>query len=644
MVKVFYGALIALIVAFAISEFTGLWPEQFGSVSRLNDLLGVLAILLVVASLGAMTLPSVVAWSFRKPLLREYKCIAKAQKASGTSAGQAGSAAAPLDHAEFFEQLTHGICAFDDHTDTSPARLIAQAGQRTRTLAEWPWQLPELAPWATGAESRLRANVVLRFLMRERLETVTGRLQTLHAYARSFPAAPPGIAEGGAAEGSRQLINRRASRAFSSQVERHTGASVLATGLHTRAGVDTVRLWHSDRVRSQNASGDRRPTDGNFVKNHFPGDARPAGRKARGTATSAAAQEVLPKCEWEKKLQADERYLIGDRDNHVPILDGVTVSENRWAGTVEFVLSTHSSCSAATDHSPYACKGAADALGLGASPIWAEEQRVVKRNYSASQQGGEGHEEGLVKPSVLESNLAVHVVLVITDEQNNRYLVLVRRGNTFRFGNAMLTVPSETIALAAGGHRGYTDEHGAPDLRQHALSGLRRALGMDLTPTQLRPSHVVMVNQRESLNSASGGRSQLVCSVGFTASLACSKGEIEAALAQASRVSQHGVQGVVFLPLGTATGAASDAEAEAQANATVDELFEDLAARRPEMDQMSTTAALIVAGRLLGIGRLTDALKSLAGGSEWWNAAWHDEPSGPSRAAVGLAQSRVIPQ
>lgn len=317
-------------------------------------------------------------------------------------------------------------------------------------------------------------------------------------------------------------------------------------------------------------------------------------------------------------------YLVGDRDSHVPIVDGVTVSENRWAGSMEFVLSTHSSCMAATDHSPFACKGDIAALNTGSRPLWHEEERVVKRRYE--------HD------SALESNLAVHVSLVVTDEHNERYLVLVRRSNTFRFGNRMLTVPGETLTLAAGGRRGYTDAHGAPDLLQHAMSGVRTALGIALEPEQLRPSHVIMVNQRESTASASSGRSQLVCTVGFTASMAASRADIQAARAAASRLSQHGVQGVEFLPLGRA-GDTPPGEA-------ISGLLSALSRLHREMDQMSTTAALIVAARLLGVTELTAAIERRAGRTPltpWWASSWASEDDAGPRWAIDPARSRVIP-
>lgn len=621
MVKWFYVVLIACIVGFAISEFAGLWPERFGSVSRLNDLLGVLAILLVVLSLAVMALPSVTTRSFRTPLRKEYRRIEK--RLRPLAAAEGSDLPDTSLHGEFFTNLTAGICTLDEHTDTSPARLIALARQHTGTPAEWPWQLPELALWAQSSEARLRSNVLLRFLLKDRLETVSLRLQTLHAYALGLPVAPPGIAERQADEDSDQIARRAASRAFASAVESHTGASVLATGLHTRAGVDTVRLWHSDRVFSQDPTGGRDSDARNYTDDHL----------TTGAPLAVAQREPASTCDWEKKLKDGSKYLIGDRDNHVPILDGVTVSENRWAGTIEFVLSTHSSCSAATDHSPYACKGKVEELRVGSAALWTEHDRVVKRNYSTA---NDLATDGALS-SVLESNLAVHVVLVITDDSNDRYIVLVERGNTFRFGNRMLTVPSETLALSAGGRRGHVDEHGAPDLLRHAASGLRRAVGIDLTPEQLRPSHVVMVNQRESEVSATEGRSQLVSSVGFTASLAATQQDIQSARAEASRISQHGVQGLMFLPLGSASNPAPEA--------TIEALLHALESKQEQMDQMSTTAALIVAGRLLGVEHVRHALakRAAAGSPSWWQSQWRDEPGiAGSRAAVGLSQSRVI--
>lgn len=439
-----FAALLAIFVLLAFSEFVGLVPDRLGSVGRMNDLLGVLAIFFVVLSFGAMAWPAAVNRFFRRPLEREYRKLAKRASRStrGARAGEAsrrgGSSPATEDsnHEAFYAHLTARICTIDDQADTSPARLIATARQSTTESAEWPWQLPELAAWAQHSEERLRSNIVIRFLLGERLATVSERLKTLRGYALSFPVAPPGLAEQHATLDSDQYAKRRASRALATAIEAHSGASLLATGLHTRAGVDTVRLWHSDSILSQQESGSREPSQDNYTEHHL----------TTRIPDDGASETTSSSCTWEQAMQESSYYLVGDRDNHVPIVDGVTVSENRWAGSVEFVLSTHSSCMAATDHSPFACKGPAAALGTGETPLWEEVSRVVKRRYTSE--------------SVLESNLAVHVAMVVTDEHNERHLVLVRRSNTFRFGNRMLTMPSETLTLAAGGKRGYTDVHG----------------------------------------------------------------------------------------------------------------------------------------------------------------------------------------
>lgn len=607
MLRIFFTAFLVLVAVLTAVDFFGIVPEGLGSVGRMNDLLGVLAIFFVAVSFGAMSWPAAVNRFFQRPLKREYRKLFT----------QIPQGSPRVDHTDFYRHLTEHICTLDEQSDTTPARLLAVARQQTGDISKWPWEFPELAAWAQGSEDRLRSNIVLRFLFSTRLETITQRLATMRGYAQRFPAQPPERVlptrpEEGVKEPKR-FSQYRASRDLADAIEAHTGASVLATGLHTRAGVDAVRLWHSDRVFSQAPrAGEGEADERNYSDTHFTTD----------NAGIQADTSKLHGCTWEAKLKESEFYLLGDRDNHVPIVDGVTLSENRWDGSIEFVLSTHSSCSAATDHSAHACKGLRPDLSVGTGPLWVEQGAVVQRSKDAG---------------LLESNLAVHVAIVITDSDNERHLVLVRRGNTFRFGNQMLTVPGETLSLAAGGRRGYTDEHGAPDLLQHAMSGVRTALGLDLAPRQLRPSHVIMVNQRESRVSATGGRSQLVSTVGFTASLACSTQELETARAEASRASRHGVQGLQFVPLGNAT----DDKPEAAIGALLDELQ----TRRAEMDQMSTTAALVVAARLLGVEQVTAELTKRSGptnAAAWWNTPWEGEPGSQSRASVELERSGIF--
>lgn len=614
MLRMLFVFFLVLFIALTTIEFVGLVPDRFGSVGRMNDLLSLLAIFFVVLSFGAIAWSRAVNRLFRKPLEREYRTTPKRRDREDAKRTQ------------FMRALIMGICTVEGSREASPAQLIASARQQSSFDAGWPWKLPELALWAQRAENRLKSNLILRFLVSERMLVITSRLRALHDYAAGFPVAPPGLAETKASSGSAQQVKRDQTRNLVRAIESHTGASVLATGLHTRSGVDTVRLWHSDRLYEA-----RPETETNTETEVSPGAAK--SRRIQSSKTYAELHlavdppssdsdaPLASNCIWEQRMQESNYYLIGDRDKHVPIVDGVTLSENRWAGTVEFVLSTHSSCFAATDHSPHACKGMIEELSAGDpdEPIWVEEGRVVKRNYGPDNE--------------LETNLAVHVAIVITDEHNERFLALIRRSNTNRFGNRMLTVPGETLALAAGGAAAYVDEFGAPDLTGCALSAVRNTLGLDLASTQLRPSHVIMVNQRESTVSATEGRSQLVCTVGFFTNLTMTRKELEAHRVSTQRMGHQGIQSLSFLPLGNASR--GDREHDAQL------LLSKLQEHQSSMDQMSTTASLVVAARLLSPQLMLQALENQID-SSWCAQPWEGESHGQPRVAVPLDVSRVI--
>lgn len=590
------GIFVFLAVAFvsiATLEFIGFVPEPFGSVGKLNDLVSLLALVSVVISFVAIARSQGVYRFLRRPLKREYK---RTMKILNVNADEAKPA--------FFSKLIAELCAPEGSGHATPAQLVSAARQSSPQDTEWPWHLRELATWARNSENGLRTNIFLRFLLSERLSVISARLNALHEYAAGFPVAPPSLNVDAAHTTFTQHSSRELTRMLVSEVEGLTGASVLATGLHTRNGVDAVRLWHSDSV---SVGGEQ--TNQNYVKQHL------------GSIDGESG--AVSDCPWEKLMKKSSSYLIGDRDRHVPIVDGVTLSENRWAGTMEFVLSTHSSCMAATDHAPYACKGPAENLltGTEKQPLWVEKERIVTRNYA--------------EDNLLESNLAVHVPIIITEENGDRFLVLIRRGNTNLFGNQMLTVPGETLALSAGGHRGHTDTFGSPDLVKYAMSAARNTLGLELEESRLRPSHVFMVNQRESLVSATEGRSQLVCTVGYVTSVAISRKELEVKRVETRRIGRNGIQELIFLPFGKANSPDDNREHD------VITLLASMHEHRSSMDQMSTTAALIIAARILGT---THVSKSLQEGRmlPWWNTSWKNEKTTASRLAVDLETSRTI--
>lgn len=392
---------------------------------------------------------------------------------------------------------------------------------------------------------------------------------------------------------------------FSDFVTAFTGALVLVDAAQTRSGSPaSLKVWH-DRSYRPASDGARHYSD---LHAHDP-----------------SIEPVENGCRWGEAMRNETRSRADDYDGRVLDLKAVSLVRDRRNGFVEIVMMTDETCYAATEVSPWACKG----LGIddddGTTPRWEIDESAADARRVESPRS---------KLTIVTAFAAI--ILETTGAKGIEHtLVLSQRASGVRNGGDVISITGGGVLnLSVEGKPGDEDPDGFPDPTGTVIRELGEELGLSLNREDVVPVSAHILNQRGPHTTArSVTTGQLVATASFAVHLPMTMSELRAQRVHASSHSGlYESTDLVEFPMSTMGGSGEGDTGRLRA---ATEFARSLKDRSGEIDQQSMIAALYASAAQYTIPVTVRAF------AEVWGKPWYVDPWSPRLEANSTEHDRL---
>jgi hypothetical protein len=326
-------------------------------------------------------------------------------------------------------------------------------------------------------------------------------------------------------------------------------------------------------------------------------------------------------------MREQPKTRADDYDGRVLDLRAVATIRDRGSGTVNFVLLTGETCYAATEVSPWACKG----LEIDDEDRAVSRWRFDERQLIANREGPSGTRLCLV------TAFTVIVLEEVVHGKSRNTLVFSRRAAGVRNGNSVITMTGGGVMnLSVGGFAGDEDGLGFPDPALAVQRDLKEELGVDVPKELITPVAIHVSNERGPATTPERkGTGQLVAAAAFVTRLAMGIDELRALRVHASAHNgryESAELVAVSLPVPEdERGKADRKGADVAARAFARHLHQ----LSGELDQRAMLSALYVAANTYGARVAVDAF------SQVWPGPWYEQQWSHDLEVVPVVHNRL---